>query len=67
MKKLQAEIDDAMPDAQTIPDITILQRLPYLNAFIKEGRQFLLSQLYHSQSRRMVFDLNRFEALRCSA
>jgi len=37
MRKLQAELDDTMPDTQTIPDITVLQRLPYLNAFIKEG------------------------------
>jgi Cytochrome P450 len=37
MKRLQTEIDDAMPDSQTIPDIMVLQRLPYLNAFIKEG------------------------------
>jgi cytochrome P450 len=37
MKKLQAEIDDVMPDSQTIPDIAVLQRLPFLNAFIKEG------------------------------
>jgi hypothetical protein len=37
MKKLQAELDDAMPDSQTIPDIAVLQRLPYLTAFLKEG------------------------------
>ncbi|KZP09980.1 cytochrome P450 [Athelia psychrophila] len=35
--KLQAELDAAMPDPHAIPDITILQKLPYLNAFIKEG------------------------------
>jgi len=39
MIKLQAELDEAMPDSQTIPDITVLQRLPFLNAFIKEGVQ----------------------------
>ena len=36
-KKLQAELDAAMPDCKTIPDISILQDLPYLTAFIKEG------------------------------
>jgi len=37
MKKLQAELDEAMADPRAIPDISSLQRLPYLNAFIKEG------------------------------
>lgn len=37
MKKLQSELDEAMPDAGVIPDISILQELPYLGAFIKEG------------------------------
>ncbi|KAF5364054.1 hypothetical protein D9756_000128 [Leucocoprinus leucothites] len=37
LKKLQAELDEAMPDPRTIPDISVLQELPYLNAFIKEG------------------------------
>ncbi|KAG6835749.1 hypothetical protein H0H93_015018 [Arthromyces matolae] len=37
MKKLQAELDEAMPDAAAIPDLAVLQELPYLNAFIKEG------------------------------
>ncbi|KAF8839321.1 cytochrome P450 [Paxillus ammoniavirescens] len=37
MGKLYAELDQAMPDRCVIPDITILQKLPYLNAFIKEG------------------------------
>ncbi|KAF9062643.1 cytochrome P450 [Rhodocollybia butyracea] len=35
--KLQAELDEAMPNAHAIPDISVLQSLPYLNAFIKEG------------------------------
>lgn len=35
--KLQAEIDQAMPDPRSIPDIAVLRELPYLNAFIKEG------------------------------
>jgi len=38
MKKLQAELDEAMADPRAIPDISTLQRLPYLNAFIKEGK-----------------------------
>ncbi|KAJ4463772.1 cytochrome P450 [Lentinula edodes] len=35
--KLQTELDEAMPNAHVIPDISVLQSLPYLNAFIKEG------------------------------
>lgn len=42
MKKLQAEVDDAMPDTGVVPDIAILQELPYLNAFIKEGLSTLV-------------------------
>ncbi|KAI0053770.1 cytochrome P450 [Auriscalpium vulgare] len=37
VQKLQAEIDAAMPDSKGIPDISTLQKLPYLNAFVKEG------------------------------
>ncbi|EGO02344.1 hypothetical protein SERLA73DRAFT_178240 [Serpula lacrymans var. lacrymans S7.3] len=37
MRKLQAELDQAIPDSHAIPDISVLQRLPYLNAFVKEG------------------------------
>ncbi|KAF8967495.1 cytochrome P450 [Flammula alnicola] len=37
MKKLQAEIDEAMPDCKVLPDISVLQELPYLSAFMKEG------------------------------
>ncbi|KAF9237757.1 cytochrome P450 [Melanogaster broomeanus] len=36
MRRLQAELDKAVPDRHVIPDIVILQKLPYLNAFIKE-------------------------------
>lgn len=36
-KKLHAEIDEAMADPRVIPDISVLQNLPYLDAFIKEG------------------------------
>lgn len=38
MTNLQAELDKAMPDPRAIPDIVILQDLPYLNAFVKEGQ-----------------------------
>lgn len=37
MNKLQAEIDEAMPDNRSIPDIGTLYKLPYLTGFIKEG------------------------------
>ena len=46
MQKLRAELEEAMPDSMSIPDISVLQSLPYLNAFIKEGengRLLLLS------------------------
>jgi cytochrome P450 len=36
-RKLQAELDTNMSDCKTLPDISILQGLPYLTAFIKEG------------------------------
>lgn len=38
MNKLQAELDQAMPDCHVLPDLAALQKLPYLNAFIKEGK-----------------------------
>ncbi|KAJ7915903.1 cytochrome P450 [Mycena leptocephala] len=37
LRKLQNEIDAAMPDPNAVPDIKILNGLEYLNAFIKEG------------------------------
>ena len=37
VKKLRAELDDAMPDPKVLPDIAALNELPYLNAFLKEG------------------------------
>ncbi|KAF7344928.1 Cytochrome P450 [Mycena venus] len=36
-RKLQLEIDSAMLDRSIIPKLSILQNLPYLNAFINEG------------------------------
>jgi cytochrome P450 len=41
-KKLQAELDTVMPNRKTFPDISTLQNLPYLSAFIREG----LAKLY---------------------
>jgi hypothetical protein len=35
-------MDEAMLDPRIIPDISVLQKLSYLNAFIKEGA-FVLS------------------------
>ncbi|KAJ7766378.1 cytochrome P450 [Mycena maculata] len=37
LRKLQAEIDGAMPDPKAIPCIKDLNSMEYLNAFIKEG------------------------------
>ncbi|PCH40720.1 cytochrome P450 [Wolfiporia cocos MD-104 SS10] len=37
MQRLQTELDDAMPDRRVIPDAQVLGKLPYLNAFMKEG------------------------------
>lgn len=42
VRKLQLELDEAMPDAGAMPDISVLQKLPYLNAFIKEGENHTL-------------------------
>jgi hypothetical protein len=46
MRKLQAELDTAIPDAHSIPDISVLQKLPYLNAFIKEGMSCTVCSSY---------------------
>ncbi|TRM67586.1 cytochrome P450 [Schizophyllum amplum] len=35
--KLQVELDCVMDDPAIVPDIAVLQALPYLNAFVKEG------------------------------
>lgn len=37
MKHLQAEIDEYMSDRRVVPDFATLCKMPYLNAFIKEG------------------------------
>jgi len=36
-KNLRAELDTVMPNRKTFPDISSLQNLPYLSAFIREG------------------------------
>ena len=38
VQRLQTELDDAMADKKVVPDINTLMRLPYLNAFLKEGK-----------------------------
>ncbi|GJE87236.1 cytochrome P450 [Phanerochaete sordida] len=37
MHRLQAELDEIMPDARVIPDATVLNKSEYLNAFVKES------------------------------
>ena len=39
LQKLQNELDEAISDPKAIPEVSILQTLPYLNAFIKEGEE----------------------------
>ena len=51
MKKLQAELDEVMTDSKVLPDISVLQELPYLSAFMKEGESSLWNQLFASFSK----------------
>jgi len=37
VKKLRTELDEAMPDPKVLSEIAVLNELPYLNAFMKEG------------------------------
>jgi cytochrome P450 len=37
LKKLRAELDKAIPDPTSIPDSLYLEKLPYLNACVREG------------------------------
>ncbi|KAI0941150.1 hypothetical protein AcV7_002792 [Taiwanofungus camphoratus] len=39
VSRLRAELDGLMPDRRMIPDVSILFKLPYLDAFIKEGER----------------------------
>lgn len=43
MRNLQAELDQHMFNRQTIPDFGTLCKLPYLNAFIREGSFIICS------------------------
>lgn len=36
-QRLHAELDGAMPNSRAIPDISILHKLPFLTAVVKEG------------------------------
>ncbi|KAI0828054.1 cytochrome P450 [Trametes gibbosa] len=36
-RSLQAELDEYMPDRKAVPDLATLNKMPYLNAFVKEG------------------------------
>lgn len=48
MKRLQAELDEAIPDCKVLPDLAMLQQLPYLNAFMKEGQLYFKPLNNHS-------------------
>lgn len=37
LKRLQAELQEAIPDPNTIPGLIIIEKLPYLGACIQEG------------------------------
>jgi hypothetical protein len=37
LKKLHAEVDEAIPDADTCVDLSTARTLPYLNAVLKES------------------------------
>jgi Cytochrome P450 len=39
LSRVQLELDEAMSDSRIVPDISILQELPYFNALIKEGKK----------------------------
>jgi len=39
--RLRKELDNVMPDPKSIPDMSVLNSLPYLDAFIKEGSDFV--------------------------
>ena len=47
-RNLQAELDEYMPDRKSVPDIATLCKLPYLNAFIKEGTSSISNPLLSS-------------------
>lgn len=46
LHRLQAEIDEASSDQGMIPDLQVLLRLPYLEAFFKECQSTRQSILF---------------------
>jgi cytochrome P450 len=38
MRKLQAELDEAIPEPDEVISMSVAQSLPYLDAVVKEGR-----------------------------
>ncbi|TFY78766.1 hypothetical protein EWM64_g5247 [Hericium alpestre] len=68
-RNLQKELDSVMVDQRVIPDIAVLQKLPYLNAFVKEGLRIysavpsLLERVVPASTSRYpeTFDLMGFE------
>ena len=48
MKKLQAELDEAMSDSKVIPNISVLQQLPYLcKRFHERVYDMLMNSVTH--------------------
>ncbi|KAF5355464.1 hypothetical protein D9758_006320 [Tetrapyrgos nigripes] len=39
-RKVKEELRQAWPDPETVPELTVLEQLPYLTAFIKESLRF---------------------------
>jgi hypothetical protein len=66
MKKLQAEMDEAMADAKVVPDISVLQELPYLSAFMKEGTSSTKKN-YFQPKNNGAFILSRPSLVHCCA
>ena len=66
MKKLQAEMDEAMADAKVVPDISVLQELPYLSAFMKEGTASTKIK-YFQPNYNGAFTLSRPSLVHCCA
>ncbi|TFK24714.1 cytochrome P450 11B1 [Coprinopsis marcescibilis] len=69
VSKLQTELDEAMPDARLIPDISVLQELPYFNALIKEALRLytaapsLLERVVPSASAKFSHQVEDFDLM----
>ena len=50
MRNLQAELDQHMHDRHVIPEFATLCKLPYLNAFIKEGTCSIMHHYFANDS-----------------